>query len=105
RTSVKASPASVRPAHGAKLHGKKRLMTAALQSLGNEQFVSPHAVKVAGVDQVDAAVERGMDGCNAFVVVRFAVDAGHSHTAQSDGINRRSVGPELTMLKRGYRHD
>jgi hypothetical protein len=54
------------------------------QRLADQQLVVAHAVEIAGVEQRDAGVERGMDGRDALAAVGRAVDIGHAHAAEPD---------------------
>ena len=57
-----------------------------------EQLVVAHAVEVAGVEQGDAALDGGVDGGDALVVVGLPVHAGHAHAAERDGEGRGGRG-------------
>ncbi len=64
---VDADPAPVGPAQRAVLDADHDLVAiAALERLGDQHLVVAHAVVVAGVEQRDAGVERGVDGGDAF---------------------------------------
>jgi hypothetical protein len=67
----------------------------ALQGPTDEQLVVAHAVEVAGVEQGDAGVERGVDGGDALRLVGRTVDAGHPHAAEAEGGDVRPAGAEL----------
>jgi hypothetical protein len=43
----------------------------------------PHTVEVAGVQQCDALIQRGLDGGDAFGLVSGATHSGHSHAPKS----------------------
>ena len=66
---VHAQPASVRPAQGAERHGEQRLVAPILQRPPDQQLVVSRTVVVAGVEQCDAVVERGMDSGDALAFV------------------------------------
>ena len=82
RPRVDAEPAAVRAAQRAELHREQRLVAAIPQRPADQQLVVPGAVVVAGVEQRDAGVERGVDGGDALALVGGAVHAGHAHAAE-----------------------
>jgi hypothetical protein len=53
-----------------------------------------HAVEVAGVEQIDAGVERGMDRGDALGAVGGAVEVGHPHAAQPEDGDLGAGGTE-----------
>jgi hypothetical protein len=57
-----------------------------------------HAVEVAGVEQRDAGLERGMDGGDALVAVGGAVEVGHAHGAKADGGDGGAGGTEFAFF-------
>jgi hypothetical protein len=57
-----------------------------------------HAVEVAGVEQGDAGVERGVDGGNALAAIGRAVEIGHAHAAEAEGRDGGSGGAEATLF-------
>ncbi len=64
---------------------------AAMKRLGDQHLVVAHGVIVAGVEQGDAGVERGVDGGDALAAVGGAVEIGrHAHAAEAEGGNRGS---------------
>ena len=95
---VDAQPAAVRPAQGAELHRQQRLAAAIPQRAADQQLVVPGAVVVAGIEQRDAGVERGVDGGDALALVCGAVHPGHAHAAERQGKDRRTGRAELTRL-------
>jgi hypothetical protein len=44
-----------------------------------------HGVEIAGVEQRDAGIERGMDRGDALVAIGRPVDLGHAHAAEAKG--------------------
>jgi hypothetical protein len=52
------------------------------------------AIKIAGVDQVYAGVERGADSGDAFAAVGWAVKVRHAHCAKANGGNGRPILPK-----------
>ena len=91
---------AVGPAQGAELHRDEgALAAAALQGLVQQHLVLPGAVEVAGVDQVDAGVERGVHGRDALGIVGRPVAAGERHAAEPEGGDARAVAAELAMIQ------
>ena len=89
---VEAEPAAVGAAQGAELHREQGLVAPAAQRAADEQLVVAHAVEVAGVEQRDAAIERGVDRRDALGLVGRAVHAGHAHAAERE---RENLGPAV----------
>ena len=54
------------------------------QRAADQQFVVPGAVVVAGIEQRDAGVERGVDGGDALALVCGTVHPGHAHAAERE---------------------
>ena len=81
------------------------LVATAFQRAADEHFVVAHAVEVAGVDQVHAAIDRGMDRGDALVLVRVPVHAGHAHASQRNGKHLRAVCAEAAGGDGFCRHD
>ena len=76
RARVVAEPAPVRPALSAELHADQDVVAVATgERVGDQQLVVAHPVEVAGVEQRDAGVERGVDRRDALVAVGGAVRA------------------------------
>jgi len=57
-----------------------------------------HAIEIAGVEQGDAGIERGIDGGDTLSAVGGAVEIGHPHAAKADGRDRGAGGTELALL-------
>ena len=85
--AIHPTPAAAGRAQCAELDRQQRLVAPARESAAEQHFVVAHAVEVAGVDQVEAGVERGVDGGDALCVINRAVHARHAHGAQADGGN------------------
>jgi hypothetical protein len=47
-------------------------------------LIARPAVELGGVDEGDAQLERSLDGPDALVLVRGAVERGHPHAAEPD---------------------
>jgi hypothetical protein len=60
-----------------------------------------HAVEIAGVEQRDPRVERGMDRGDAFAAVGGAIEVRHAHAAETDGGNLRAGFAEFAMIHAG----
>ena len=65
--------ASAWPAERSELDAEERLVAATSQRLADEELVLAHAVEVAGVEDVHAALERLVDGRDALGLVRCPV--------------------------------
>jgi hypothetical protein len=76
------------------------LALAAFERAAQEQLVVAHAVEVPGVEQRDAGVERGANGCDALRVVRRPVRTRHRHAAETD---RRHLGTTCAEVMRAHR--
>jgi hypothetical protein len=86
RPAVIAEEAPVRIAQPAELDRDLQIVAApAGKRFTDQHFVVAHAVEVAGVEQGDAGIERGVDGGNALAAVGGAVEVGHAHAAEADG--------------------
>jgi hypothetical protein len=57
-----------------------------------------HAVEIAGIEERNAGIERGVDRGDALAAVGWAIKVGHAHAAKSDGRDFRAVGAELSIL-------
>jgi hypothetical protein len=64
------------------------------QRLADQQLVVPHAVVVTGVEQRDAAIERGVDRGDALGFVGGSVQIGHSHAPEADRRDFEALGTE-----------
>src|SRR5690606_26555949 len=83
RTPVVPAEPGTRPPQHAELDAQPvTVPPAAPQRLGEQQLVVAHPVEVAGVDQGDAGVQRGVHGGDALRPVGGPVGVGHAHRAQ-----------------------
>jgi hypothetical protein len=57
-----------------------------------------HAIEVAGVEEGDAGIERGVDRRDALLPVGRAVHARHAHAAEADCRDIRAGLPEFTRF-------
>jgi len=96
RAGIDAQPISARIAQRAELHRKQRLFPAPFERAPDERFVMPHPIEVAGIEQVDAAFERGMNGRDALVLIGLSVNPGHPHASESYGKDLGKVAPQPT---------
>jgi hypothetical protein len=67
---VHADSTAIRASQRAELHGEDRLVATVAQGSSDEQLVVPCGIVVAGVEQCDAGIERGMNRRDAFALVR-----------------------------------
>ena len=90
-----------RPAQHAELDAQRvAVPIPAAQRLGEQQLVVAHGVEVAGVDQRDAGVQRGVHGGDALRAVGRAVRARHAHRAQAQRGNGRAGAAQGSCLHR-----
>ena len=57
---------------------------AAGERFADQHLIVAHAVEIAGVEQGDAGIERGVDGGDALAAVGRAVKIRHAHAAEAD---------------------
>ena len=92
-----------RVAQGAELDADAHAVAAApRERLADEQLVVAHPVEVAGVEQRDAGVQRGVDGGDALAPVGRPVEVGHAHAAEAErrdlaGRSCRAVVPSIAV--------
>jgi hypothetical protein len=68
----------------------------AAQRLPDQQLIVPHAVVIAGVEQVDPGVEGRVDRGDALWLLRRTIDTGHAHAAQPNRRDERTGRPQLS---------
>src|SRR3546814_8125134 len=61
------------------------LLAAPLDGLADEHLIGVRAVHVGGVEQVEAALQRVVDGGDRFGVVVRTVERAHAHAAEAEG--------------------
>ena len=66
-----------------------------LERTRDQHLVVAHSVEIAGVEQVDAIVDRGVDRGDALRLVGGSVHPGHAHASEAD---RRDLRPRLPKL-------
>src|SRR5579871_1126061 len=59
---VVAEPCAIGPPLGAELDGDQNLLAKKAKSLCEQHLVMAHAIKVAGIEQGDSGVDRGVNG-------------------------------------------
>jgi hypothetical protein len=102
RPRVVAQPAAGGITQRAELDAdEKAVALHALQRLADQHLIMAHAVEIAGVDERDAGIERGVDRGDALRAVGRAIHARHAHAAEADGGNRGTMRPEKPMLHVG----
>ena len=95
---VEAEVGAVGAAQGAELHAEQGPVAAgAGERLADEELVLAHRIEVARVDEVHAALERGVDRGDALRLVAAAVQAAgaHAHAAERDRKHLGARGAEL----------
>jgi hypothetical protein len=55
-------------------------------------------IGVGGVEEVQAAIQRVVQGGDGFAVVALALEIAHAHAAQADGGNARAIAAECACL-------
>ena len=68
----------------------------------HENLVGVRAVDVGGVQEVDAELERAVDGGDRLVVVAGAVELGHAHAAEAEGGDGRALEAQSACLHGGH---
>src|SRR5437867_669370 len=96
RPPVDGAHPRVVAAHDAELGGDDDLVAPAADPAPDELLVGVGAVHVGGVEEVDAEVERAVDGRDRFAVVVRAVELRHPHAAEADGGDGGTEAPELS---------
>ena len=107
--AVETQKRPVRRALATELHADlHRVAVTSTQCVGEQHLVVAHAVEVAGVEQGDAGIERGVNGGNAFGAVAGAIRVAHRHQAESERRRRpqgaKVLGVHGISMRRG-RHD
>ena len=103
-TAVDACDAALERDLEAELGGDQRAVAAAVERFGEQRLVGVRAVDLGGVEEIDAEVERTMDGRDALGLVGRTVDpghaheAGHRHGAEADGRDFEALAAELAPL-------
>ncbi len=98
RLAVDADPGAVGLALVAELGGELDLVAASGDGLADELLVGEGAVHVGRVEERHAQVEGAVDGVDALLLVRRAVELAHAHAAEAHG--RDGEVAELSLLDR-----
>jgi len=92
---VVAGPAAHGIAQRAELDAELHLLARhGLERFADEHFVVAHAVKIAGIEQGDAGIQRGVQGGETFGAVGGSVHARHAHATEAEGGDARAVRAE-----------
>ena len=100
RPAVVADEHAGRIAQRAEFHRNDHAVARhAFERAADQHLVVAHAVEVAGVEKIDAGIERGADRGDAFGFVRRSVDARrHAHTAEAERAYLRSAPAQFHCL-------
>src|SRR5208283_1616275 len=90
RPGVESQPVAIRSAQRAEFYREQNALAPALQRPPDEHLVVAHAIEIAGIDQVDAAIDGRVNGGDALALVGRPVHARHPHASQSE---RKYRGP------------
>ncbi len=55
------------------------------QRLAHQHLIVTHGVEIAGVEQRDAGIERGVNRGDALAAIGGAIDLRHAHAAEAEG--------------------
>jgi hypothetical protein len=103
RARVIAEPGAVRPSLGPELDAQQEVLPrAAADRLADQHLVVAHAVEVAGVEERDPGVERGVDRGDALAPLGRPVHARHAHASEAERRDLRAVAAELACVDRGH---
>jgi len=91
RTPVDAAHLGIRAAHHPELGREHYLVPPAGDRLTHELLVGVRSVHVGRVEEVDAQVERPVDGGDGLDLVRGAVELRHPHAPQAERGHHRSL--------------
>src|SRR5439155_26254539 len=82
---VDPEPGARRIAHRTKLDADDcALTTPPAKGVADQQLVMAHPVVVAGIEQRDAGVERGLNGGDALPIVSRTVEIRHAHASETE---------------------
>src|SRR5215204_153537 len=102
RTAVIAGPILRGIAQRAEFYADLEIVAvAARERVTNQHLVVAHAVEIAGVEQGDAGVERGVDGGDALAAVGRAVEIRHAHAAEADRRDGWTCRAEFALFHDG----
>src|SRR4030095_13949805 len=104
RSRIHPKPSGVGSPECAELHGEECLVAAVAKRPSHQSFVVPCSVVVACVEKGDAAVNCGVNGCDALLLVGWSVHAGHSHATKSERKHGWAIRAQLTITGPHRRH-
>ena len=81
---IHAEPGARRIAHRTELDADDCALSPSAKGLPDQQLVMAHSVVVAGVEQRDAGVERGLNGGDALPIVSRTVEIRHAHASETE---------------------
>ena len=90
--------ASVGAAHVSELGGEEHAFPPVRDRPPDQLLVAADAVHVGGVEEVDALLDRPVNGRDRFRIVARAVKFGHAHAAEADRRNLGAVPPQPPFL-------
>ena len=81
RPAIRALDPPLRVDGEAELGGENDIVAASLDGAPDQPFVLERAVDLGGVEEVDAELERPVDGCDRLRLIGDAVGPAHTHAA------------------------
>ena len=99
RPAVDAEERAVLGADVAELRGEHHLVAAIANGPADQTLVGERAVDVGRVQEIDAEIDRAVNGRDRSLVIGPAVEVGHAHAAEPDRRNVRTVAAELSSWK------
>ena len=78
------------------------VVAAALDGAAHEPFVGEGAVHVGGIEEVEAEVERALDGGERLVVVPAGIEVRHPHAAEAERGHAQPAGTEDAVGELGH---
>jgi hypothetical protein len=101
--AVDAADGAILAADDAELGGEHYLVTPAADRAPHQLLVRVRPVHVGRVEEVDAQVERAVDGRDGLRLVTRSVELRHAHAAEPDRGDGRAVAAETALLhQRSY---
>jgi hypothetical protein len=80
------------------LGGENHLVTAIGDRAADQQLIGVRAIDVRRVEEIDAEVERVVDGGDRLALIGRAVELRHAHGAQPFGRDRQSLCSQRAMF-------